>query len=442
VTIIADLWQLRTLLRNPWLSTDELKALQNRRLAAMVHHAYENVAYYRALFKSVGLTPDDVRTVEDLRYVPVTTKAHLKAAGISNVTAQGIDLRACVSAHTSGSTGSPVVTYRTRREARLRHIFDFRALLWWGFRPRDRFVSLGPMWDPRVRLHHRLGVYRTFAISTLLPVDEQISHLTRIRPDVFWVYPTLLRALLHRLDYRLSAVARPRVLVTGAEVFDAVLRDRLRADLDVEVFNSYGAVEVGRIAHECRAHMGLHLNSDNVVFECLDGEAPARVDEHGIAVVTSLTRFTMPFIRYHLGDRCIRLSQRCACGSVFPLIGPPQGREWDMIRLPSGTLVSPLVLNVFLRRLDGIDQFRVVQVTRDHLRVELASKRTVPAAWLAQLESQLKDALGEPMGVDIEQVKYRHAETIKFKTFVSQLDNGRLQPAVKPPERVFHRGDG
>jgi phenylacetate-CoA ligase len=325
---------------------------------------------------------------------------------------------------TSGSTGAPFATYRTRREARTRHLVDLRALLGTGARPRDRILSLGPAWTPQGRLHHRLGVYRTFAISRLLPVDEQISRVQSIRPDVFWVYPTLLRALLHRVDYHLSRIARPRLLITGAEVLDDVLRARVRADLDVEMFNFYGAIEVGRIASECRAHMGLHVNSDNVVLECLDGDAPAPVGEHGVAVVTSLTRFTMPMIRYRLEDRCKRLAHTCACGSSFPLIGPPQGRSWDMIRLPSGRVVSPLTLNVFLRALEGIDQFRVVQERLDHLVVQLASKAPLSGAALARLESQVKDQLGERVRVEIEQVEYRRDDAVKFRTFVSKLEGG------------------
>lgn len=427
--MIADLLELRTLLRNRRLSADELNALQERKLAAIVHHAYDNTAYYRASFKSVGLAPDDIRRVEDLRHVPITTKAQLKAAGIANITAQGTDLAACVVTKTSGSTGTPFATYRTRREARTRHLVDFRALLSAGFRPRDRFLSLGPAWNPQPRLHDRLGLYRTLAISRLLPIDEQISRVKTIQPDVFWVYPTLLRALLHRLDDRLSAIARPRVLITGAEVFDDVLKDRVRADLDVEVFNFYGAIEVGRIAHECHAHMGLHVNSDNVVFECLNGDSPAQANQHGRAIVTSLTRFTMPIIRYHLEDRCMQLAHTCTCGSYFPLIGPPQGRNWDMIRLPSGHLVSPLTLNVFLRELDGIDQFRVIQERPDHLVVQLASKKTLAAASLTQLASQLKGHLREPVRVDIERVEYRREEAIKFKTFVSRLDGNSADRA-------------
>jgi phenylacetate-CoA ligase len=416
----ADLWELQRLLRNRWLSADELNALQERKLRAVVRHAYDNVAYYRDLFKSVGLTPHDVRTVDDLRRVPITTKAQLKAAGIGKITAKGTDLAACVVTCTSGSTGEPFATYRARRE-RTRRLIDFRALISVGFRPRDRLVILGPEWAPWNRLNHRLGLYRTTSVSRLLPIDEQIARIKKAQPTMMWAYPTLLRAVLHGLDYRLSAIARPRVLIHGAEVLDDVLKDRIRADLDLEMLNFYGAIEVGRIAHECRAHTGLHVNSDNVVLECLNGDSRAKASEPGIATVTSLTRYTMPIIRYHLGDLCTPLARSCPCGSSFPLIGPPQGRSWDMITLPSGKLVSPLALHVFLRSAEGIDQFRVIQESRDQLVVRLAAKKDLPAAWLAQLETHLRERLGEPMRLEIQRVDYMREDALKFKTFISKV---------------------
>lgn len=416
---IADLWELQSLLRARWLSPEGIKALQERRLRAMVRHAYDNVAYYRDLLNSAAIRPDDIRTVEDLRRLPITTKAQLKAAGIENVIAKGTDLAACIVTSTSGSTGTPFATYRARRE-RTRRLVDFRALISVGFRPRDRLVILGSEWAPWRRLQ-RLGPYRTESVSRLLPIDEQIERIRDARPTIMWVHPTQLHAVLHRVDYRLSAIARPRVLVHAAEVFDDLLKDRIRADLDVEMFNFYGAIEVGRIAHECRAHTGLHVNSDSVVLECLNGDSPAGAHETGTAVVTSLNRYTMPFIRYHLGDLCTPLGQRCPCGSSYPMIGPPQGRSWDMITLPSGKLVSPLALHTFLRSAEGLDRFRVIQESRDHLLVQLSAPKDFPAGWLAQLEAHLRDRLGEPMRLEIQRVAYLPADALKFKTFVSKI---------------------
>jgi hypothetical protein len=88
-------------------------------------------------------------------------------------------------------------------------------------------------------------------------------------------------------------------------------------------------------------------------------------------------------------------------------------------------MVSPLALNVFLRVLDGIDQFRVVQESPDHLVIQLASSRPIAAAVTARLEAQIRGYLREPMRVDIERVSYQHDAAIKFKTFVSRLPQAR-----------------
>lgn len=99
--MIGEILELRALLHNRKLPAAELRALQERKLRAVLRHACNNVAYYRALFRSAGLSPKDIRTVEDLKYIPITTKEDLRAAGVNNITAKGIKLSPCLKAHTS-----------------------------------------------------------------------------------------------------------------------------------------------------------------------------------------------------------------------------------------------------------------------------------------------------------------------------------------------------
>ena len=140
--MIAEILELRQLLPNRKLSADELAELQNRKLRAVIHHAYENVPYYRSLFSSVGLSPGDIFTVEDLKHVPVTTKDDLRTAGVERTTTKGLDLASCHTQDTSGTTGKPFTTYLTDSEARIQKNVAFRALLSIGIRPRDRLTVL------------------------------------------------------------------------------------------------------------------------------------------------------------------------------------------------------------------------------------------------------------------------------------------------------------
>ncbi len=425
--MIGEVLELRKLLHNRQLSPTALRVLQERKLHAVIRHGYNNVPYYRTLFTSAGLSPEDIRTVEDLKYIPVTAKDDLRAAGAERITAKGINLDSCYALCTNGSTGKPFTVYLTQSEARTRRLLEFRALLSTGFRPQDRLAILGPERAYSPRLHHRLGLYRTEVISVFLSIDEQIRRLQRMQPTVFWAYPTVLRALLHKIDYRLSEIVRPRTLITSAEVCDEVMKERLRADLEMEMFNLYAAIEVGRIAAECPAHEGLHVTADHLLLECLAGDKPAGWGEPGVVVLTCLEAFATPFIRYRLGDICTLIKKNCSCGSSFPLISAPQGRDRDMLRLPSGQLLSPMGLHLILESFTGVDQFRFIQESAGHVVLQLVTQKNFPSQILRQLQSRLIEYLPEPIRVDIQLVDFMREDTPKFKTFVSKLTPTALQ---------------
>jgi phenylacetate-CoA ligase len=419
--MIGEILELRTLLRAPQLSGSELECVRERKLRAVICHAYDNVPYYRSLFQSAGLTPADIRTAEDLRHIPLTTKEDLRQAGYRQTTASTIDVRSCLAVHTSGTTGKPLVVYLSPQELRTRRLIDFRALLSVGFRPRDVLAILGPERARPMRLHERVGLFRTEVVPGFLSVDEQVKRIRQIQPTVLWAYPSVLRTVLQRVHYRLEDLCVPRMLITSAERLDHVMSARLGTGAITERFNFYGANEVGRIAFECPAYEGLHVNADHVILECLengqaiDGRATGRV------VLTTLNVFTMPFIRYQLEDISAPVRHRCSCGSSFPLIAPPNGRESDVIRLPSGALLSPWALEFVLRSLEGIDQFRVIQESSDHLVVQLVSSNGFSASALAELQSRLLNRVGEPVKLDINLVGAIRNDALKFKSFISKL---------------------
>ena len=217
--MISEALELRGLLQNRKLSSDELEDLRERKLRAVIQHAYENVPYYRTLFRSAGLAPQDVRTPEDLQHVPITTKDALRAAGLERVLARGADPASCVVTRSSGSTTKPFESYHDSREMRTRAMVAYRALHYAGVRPWDHLVSLRPRSQPPSMMD-RLGLYRTHFFSHFLPVEEQIVQLKRIQPTVLRAPPSKLRAILHLVDYRLSEIVRPRILITSSEVLD------------------------------------------------------------------------------------------------------------------------------------------------------------------------------------------------------------------------------
>jgi phenylacetate-CoA ligase len=419
--MIGEALELRRLMNNRRLSPTELEAVRDRKLQAMIRHAYENVPYYRSLFQSVGLLPEDIRTVKDLQHIPITTKDDLRAAGVERITAKGIDLAACQVVHTSGTTGKPFAIHLTRRDLRARKLIEFRALLSIGFRPQDRLAVLGPAQPNAMRFHQRLGFYRSVNIPPTLSLDDQIDLLKLSRPTILWAYPTVLKALLCKVNYHLDTVVCPRMIITSAEVCDDMLKARIQGNLKIEMLNFYAANEVGRIAAECLAHEGLHVTEDHVILECVNSRHPAEPGVSGEAVVTSLNALAQPFIRYRLGDVYKFTEKPCSCGSPFPLISPPLGRLDDAVKLPSGKIVSLWPFTFLLRKLNRLEQYRIIQESAEHLVVELAFRGDPNDDALVQLRSRFMEHLGEPVRVDIQCVDGIRDETPKFRSFISKL---------------------
>jgi len=418
--VIRIVPELVSVLRAGRMSADELRDLQESKLRAIVKHASHNVVYYRSLFGDSGLHPEDVRTIDDLQHVPITTKADLKSAGLSSIIDQRVDPTSRRSWRTSGTTGDQFDLYGSNGELMVRALVTFRSYRAIGFGPGDRLCHLGPGLP---HMNWWAGPYKNKTISTLRPLDEQIQELRAARPTILRAWPTVLRTLLHRIDYRLSDIARPRALITSAEVFEPSLRRRVEADLpDTEIFNYWAAMEFGEIACECPAHEGLHVQADQVILESLrDDGRPCAAGEPGSAVITGLSNYTMPLIRYRLGDIFNTLDRPCACGSVLPLISAPKGRHEDMVRLPSGQLRSALGLGTVVDEFDEVDQYRFIQENRDHLVVQLKLFREPEGGALARFRAGLMEYLGEPMRLDIHVVDAIPEDKLKFRKFVSKL---------------------
>jgi phenylacetate-CoA ligase len=404
---------------NGRMSGDELAALQVRKLRALIRHAYEHVPYYRAAFKSAEITPDDIRELKDLARIPVSAKGALREAR-ERALVNGAPPAGCLRRPTSGSTGHPLTVYLTPAEDRARQLLQFRSLLWAGIRPHDRIAVIGPERERALGLNQRLGLFFSRNISPALSLERQICALRETRPSVLWAYPSMLRALLHALDGRLSRAARVRALITSAEMCDETLLEQVRRDQPgVEILNFYGAIEAGRIASECRTHRGLHVHADHVILECLCGDRPAAPGEPGEAVITLLDGYTMPFIRYRLGDLITTVDRPCSCGLAFPLIASPLGRTVDLIRLPSGEWRSPWPILFAVRRLaERIDRFRLVQDRLDRLRLEIVWQERPQPGEVAALHADLNEHLAPKVGLEIQSVTAIEDGARKSRLFV------------------------
>lgn len=428
--MIAELLEFRRARRRLGATPDEIDVFRAQRLAHVVRSAWQRVPFWRARLDASGIDPGRVRRPEDLAVLPPVTKAELTAAGADATIARGVDRARCLSFSTSGTTGEPFTLHATPDEIRVHRIVQFRSLLASGYRARDRLVVLGPGRGLPSGLHQRLGLFRRDHLWPTMPVDEQIAALRRLAPDVLWIYPSCLYAILERTGFRLTDVCRPRIALSSAEVFGPEQKEALRDDGGIEHFDLYGCVEFGRIAFECRAHQGLHVNVDHVLLEVEGdhGACPRTGARLGEAVVTSLTNTTVPLLRYRLGDVVGLLDGPCACGCPFPRITHPLGRTRDLLRLPSGRGITAGPMTHVLRARPWVARFQLVQESRDELCLRVLARRAPSGDEIASVERDALAYLREPMRVRVELVeRFEHAPG-KFRDLIG-LPAPRRNPA-------------
>jgi phenylacetate-CoA ligase len=399
-----------------------LHRLRDLKVRRMVRHAAGTVAFYRERFRMDGIDPRGIAGAADLEHLPIVTRAEIQSVPRKDRVPDGLDPASCLAARTSGSTGEPLEVLLTRRDFAVRQAVEMRCLTAVGFKPWDRLVTLGRTRPQARRLHNRLGLYPSWMIPPTMPLEEQVRTLRRLRPTVLWAYPTALRTLMNFLEDDLSSVVRPRMLITGAERFDDSLRRRFLAACPTdEVFDFYGAVEIGRIAAECRAHAGLHVNTDFVIVECVaDPTLPSGL---GHVVITTLEAFASPLLRYRIGDLCSAPREGCPCGSRQPLIDHLAGRENEVLRLPGGRLLPFHALNIVLRDVEDLHQFRVIQEAEDRVLVLLAPRGRLPQQTLDTVRDRLREALGEEVEVTVQGRDTIAASELKARPFVSKLDD-------------------
>jgi phenylacetate-CoA ligase len=335
--------------------------------------------------------------------------------------AEGVDPEACIVRRTNGSTGRPLRIYITSKDQQIRSLVELRSLMRLGLRARDFTVCVGPETPRKRRLHERLGFYDNDRISGNLPPEQQLEQLREMQPSVLWFYPTQLRALMQAANHRLRDHIRPRMLISSAEMFDDLLREQVRDDLGLEPHSAYGANEMGRVAMECPTREGLHINIDHVVLEAWKDGRPARPGEAGAALITTLNAQGMPLLRYRLGDNIRLLDKPCSCGSPLPLMALPEGRESEVIKLPSGRLLSVWAVSNLLREYVDILKFRIVQQELDVLEIELVTREPWPQERLRQIERRTLERLGEPVAVRARLMDELPVDGVKFRYFVCRL---------------------
>ncbi|MGZ3452566.1 MAG: phenylacetate--CoA ligase family protein [Polyangiales bacterium] len=366
---------LRHLEETQYRSLDELEALQFGALRRLLQHAYANVPAQRAAMQSVGLHPSDVKSVADLRALPILGRAQVRAQG--DARASTAPPFCTIRKTTSGSTGEPLLIAYDRGSEDWRQATKLRGYAWAGATLGARTLHYwGAGRKPASRLQRAKiavdrGLKRERYVDCGRRSDEDLASvvelLRRDPPEVVIAFSQAIGDLSRYVVSRGVRDWRDIHVICAAERLIPADREAVVQAFGPHVFETYGTREVMLIGAECEAHAGMHTSMENLLVEVIvrdpSGDRPALPGETGEVVVTDLHNYGMPFVRYALGDMAtMHEGKPCVCGRALPRIASVDGRVTETLHDANGARVNGLLFSSLVLALgEKLRAFQVVQ---------------------------------------------------------------------------------
>ena len=351
---------------------ESIEALQLEKLRRTLENAYANVPHYRKSFDAAGVTPDDLKGLDDLRRFPFTVKTDLRDNYPFGMFALPRERLSRIHA-SSGTTGKPTVVGYTAADVDVWSNLMARSMACAGARPGDlvhNAYGYG-LFTGGLGAHYggeQLG-------CTVVPVsggatERQVQLLNDFRSDILCCTPSYglnIAEVAERMGIDIRRLPLRRGIM-GAEPWSDEMRARIEQALGIKAVDIYGLSEIlgPGVASECdTAQAGLHAWEDHFIFEVLDTETlePVGDGETGELVITTLSKDAMPMVRYRTRDITRMTSEPCLCGRTHRRILRFTGRNDDMLII-RGVNVYPSQVESVLIGLPGISPHYQIVLTR------------------------------------------------------------------------------
>ncbi|MBQ4034281.1 MAG: phenylacetate--CoA ligase [Paludibacteraceae bacterium] len=378
------------------MSREEIKKLQLERLQKTVRHCM-NSPFYKKRFEETGLKPEDIKTLDDVRKIPFTTKQDLRDTypfGLASV-----PLSECVRLHSSsGTTGNPTVILHTQKDLDEWANAVARCLWMVGLRPDDVFQNSSGYGMFTGGLGFQYGAERLGMLTVPAAAGNSLRQIKFIKDfgttaiHAIPSYLTRLHEVMEQEGVDPRKDTKLKVFAIGAEPHTEEQRKRIEDMFGVKAYNSFGMSEMcgPGVAFECKEQNGLHFWEDYYIVEIVDPETlePVPDGQIGELVLTTLNREAMPLLRYRTRDLTRVLPGDCPCGRKHIRLDRMKGRSDDMMVL-RGVNIFPIQIEKILLNYPELSSNYLITLTTDNdndnmtVDVELAKEGLT--------DNQLKD---------------------------------------------------
>jgi phenylacetate-CoA ligase len=374
----------------------EVEREQVRKVRELLVHAAAQVPHYTQLFRDLHFDPQDVRSLKDLRALPIVTKAEMRNAG-DRFVAKNAGAFEPSHRSSSGTTGEPFSYLLSRQARSAQWASMYRQWNIGGWEPGDPIVYLGgTSLFPSIHavgrwVYEHLNSWLALSAFDMRPesMDRWLGEIRRRGIRFMHAYPSSAHILATRA-LKTGVTMKFDAVITSAEVLHPHQRARIEEAFCCKVFDFYGANDGGAFAFECEQHAGLHGVAERAVIEIVrDDGSPAPDGEVGRVISTDLLNFAMPFIRYDAGDRAAMDPAGCCCGRGTPTLAHIAGRSNDYVRTPTGRRIHSGFFSYLVRGKPWVDQFQVVQESPTALIMYVKPRDGFPETDIPRIQEAL-----------------------------------------------------
>jgi phenylacetate-CoA ligase len=423
---------LKFLEDSQWWTPDEIRAFQESRLRELIRHSYRNVPYYRSTFDRLGLKPEDINSVEDLQKLPVLTKDIIRREFPDNITSQDTPRKRLTLCHSGGSTGEPLPYYQDRQALSWRFACLFRFWRWAGYQFGKRWVRLDLIAHdtPAQKMMDALGRCKFFCLSRMNQETLRVTveKIRKYKPQLIRGYASQVFLLAKYLkDNNISDIKPVSIITTGDMLFPHY-RKLIEEQFGCKVYDTYGGNSIV-MSGQCD-HGSCHIAAENTVLEFVKDDRVVRPGQLGAVLVTDLSNYGMPFIRFKIGDLASPCQEVCKCGRGLPIMSPVIGRDTDIVVTPDGNYLVAYFFGRIFESMMSVNKFQVVQQVKEEIEVRIVKNDTFSDQDAEHIRAAIREGAGEKLKIRLNFVGDVPAPSSgKIRLVISEIGQRHFAPA-------------
>lgn len=413
----------------------EIESFQLRRLKQLLQNAYSNVPYYKRAFDEAGFKPNQIRDISDISAIPLLSKKDVRENVHFAMFSKSHIKKEMLKISTSGSTGEPFTCYADKFQLEMRFATTLRALEISGWRFGDKQMRL---W------HQTLGMTKSQAFKERIDawfmkrhfvpafemskksVESLIKLIEKKKPVLIDGYAESLNFIA--IASSSKSKHKPKAVMSSAQQLTGSTRFQIENQFGAKVIDKYGSREFSGIAYQCLNSENYHVQDESYIVEIIVNGRPANPGEIGEIVITDLNNFSMPLIRYRIGDLAKAVKQKpCLCGRPHSQIGQISGRTQALVSCSNGVWLPGTFFAHFFKDFDfAVQHYQVVQENSSSFSIKIVPKPQFTEIVGQRIVSNLLEYTGKKQIINLELVDQ-----------IPLLMTGKRTPVVSKVELEF-----